>query len=185
MSQISQPSSGGGGPIPPEVPTSFVTEDGTAIPAANVLNVFGRDTVENDVENIRTVADPDMGDDLYVELTNRVRGTVQTIGATSGVVFTFTMGATPGIYTFDVIIQALKTDKTSGAGFNLFGTARTSGAAATVIGIPDKITNNDDPTLNGVDVGMTAAGNTVQFTVTGIAAQTLDWSAAGFYALLT
>jgi len=40
MSQIIKVSSGSG-PLPPDVPTQFTTDDGVAIPALNNLNVFG------------------------------------------------------------------------------------------------------------------------------------------------
>ena len=93
----------------PSVPTSFVTDDGTAIPVANTLNLLARDTTDNDVDGIRTKADPSGGDDLYVELTNRVQGTATVVGATTGDIITFDLGASAAVYRFHLQVTARDT----------------------------------------------------------------------------
>ncbi len=78
------------GPSPPIVPTSFTTDvrdndstlsPGTAIPAANNLEILGRDTDQNSSNGIRTDADPQSGKFVYVELTNRAHGSGSTTSA--------------------------------------------------------------------------------------------------------
>ena len=49
------------GPPPPTVATSYVTDDGTAIPAANVLNILG------DV-GTSTFADPNLGNTIRIRV---------------------------------------------------------------------------------------------------------------------
>ena len=51
------------GPVPPSVATSYVTDNGTAIPAANVLNVLGG-------TGIITSADPNGGNTIHVTVVN-------------------------------------------------------------------------------------------------------------------
>jgi hypothetical protein len=50
------------GPIPPAIPTEFVTDDGTVIPALNIVNVNG-DT------GVKVIADPDGSNNMLIQLT--------------------------------------------------------------------------------------------------------------------
>lgn len=51
------------GSLPPSVPTSFVTDDGTVIPAANIVNITGGPGIE-------VVADPTGSNNLVINQTN-------------------------------------------------------------------------------------------------------------------
>lgn len=68
MSQIYKPLTSGG-PIPPNIPTTFTTDSGSATPAANILNVLGDDTIANDTDGLTTSA---AGNTVTVLLTNRI-----------------------------------------------------------------------------------------------------------------
>ena len=62
MSQIYKPLTSSG-PIPPTIPTSFVTDSGTAIPAANVININGGPGVE-------IIANPNLSNNILVNVTD-------------------------------------------------------------------------------------------------------------------
>lgn len=167
------------GPVPPAVATSYVTDvNSPAIPAANVLNVLGGATTADDPQGIRT--DGSSGSNtLTVQLTNRVSGTGTTIGAVNATLFTLNLGATAASYMFEINVTGFDTATPSATGYWFVATARTTGAAATVVGTNEVF--NEDAALGLSDVDMTAAGNIVSFIVTGVAGLTLNWNAVGTY----
>jgi len=181
MSQAGAIGSSGSGPIPPTVPTSFVTDvhdnttagPGHAIPASNVLNVLGQQTSQNNDNGIRTDANPEASAFLYVELTNRFDGSVTTTNATPTTIASFSLGATPGVFTFDIQIACLNITDVNGDGYFISGTARTDGATAVLCGTPDKIVNEEVSDTANAD--MVVSGNTVIVQATGIAGKTHHW----------
>lgn len=179
MSQAGGTSSSSG-PIPPTVATTYVTDvNSPAVPAANILNVFGGDTTANDNEGIRT--DGSSGSNtLTVQLTNRLKGTVTTIDATPTTIITFALGATPGVYTFNGDFTAFDVTDTAGASYSVVSGIRTTGAAAIEIGTQFD-TNFEEAAMAAADVDVTVSGNNVIFQVTGIAAKTIDWDALFTY----
>jgi len=64
------------GPVPPSVATSYVTDNGTAIPAANILNVNGG-------PGISTSANPNGSNNLLISLDNIVSSYVNVTNAMS------------------------------------------------------------------------------------------------------
>ncbi len=171
------------GPVPPAVPTSFVTDDGTAIPAANVLNVLGIDSTENNVSGILTRANPNLSNNLEIVITNRLQGTGSTVGAVTADIITFALSAVAHVYTFDFSIAGFSSGSSEGVGYTLVGSVRSDGATATVL--PNQTLDNfEEGALVACTALMVASGNNVILRVTGTAGTTIQWGAVGTYVLI-
>lgn len=189
MSQIIQDTSSG--PVPPTVATSYVTDSGTAVPALNILNVPGNTSTNNVANGIQTTGS---GNTLTVQLTNRAVGSVVTTGAVTSTLITLPLGATPGVYTFDITVSGFaKTGIGSplGCGFTIVGSVRTDGASATLI--PTQVVDHFEEGALGNPTEVTAvlavSGNNALVNVTGktdgAAGFVIDWQGTLLYTLAT
>lgn len=168
------------GPVPPAVPTSFVTDvNSPAIPALNILNEVGGTTSTNNNNGIQT--DGSSGSNtLTIQLTNRVPGSVTTANSTPTTLSTFALGVTPGVYNFDIQVAGYDITDTAGVGYFISGSVRTTGAAAVLVGTPDKITNEEASTT-ACDANLIVSGNNAIVQVTGINAKTINWRSLSQY----
>jgi len=175
------------GPVPPEVATSYVTQDGTAVPLANVLIVNGFDSTENNVNGIITkggVVGTGTSNEVDVVITNRLQGTGTTIGATTADLVTFSLGAVAGAYTFSIDTIGFDAVTPSATGFKIQGTMRTDGATATLVGVPDE-TVIEDVGMLSADVSMVASGNNLIIRVLGVAGLTINWNTVSLYVFIS
>lgn len=171
-----------GGPIPPVIPTSFVTQNGTAVPAANILIVNGFDSTENNDNGIIAkggVVGTGTANEVDLVITNRITGTVTTVGAVTSAIITFPLTVI-GTYAIECRVAGFNTTASLGAGYSVFGTVRFDGVNANLVGTPDKITN-EEGAMSAANVTMTISGANVLVNAVGYAAQTINWSAVGLY----
>lgn len=159
----------------PAIPTSFITDDGTAIPVANELEIKARDTSENNDNGIQTVADPNNGKTVYVELTNRQTTLTTTTDASETNLSVFALGATPGVYFFWGNVQCFNTTDSLGSGYGFEAAIRTDGAAATEISI--EVTNNfEEVGMEDVYIEVTKNVNSFVLNGFGLAGKTIKWN---------
>ena len=170
------------GPIPPTVPTSFVTDvNSPAIPAANILNEIGGSTTADNNNGIRT--DGSSGSNtLTIQLTNRLTGTVTTVGALTSALITFTPTVI-GTYAIECRIAAYNTTSSLGAGYSVFGSARFDGVNSNLCGTVDRIVN-EEGAMSSANVTMTVSGANILFNAVGYAAQTINWRGVGLYTFI-
>lgn len=168
---------GGGGGTPIQTITG---NDAIAVPpTANNIFLVGGTLSTNNTNGITTTGNAGTSTET-VNLTNRVQGIVTTADATPTTLTTFALGATPGVYNFDIQVAGFDITDTAGVGYFISGSIRTTGAAAVLVGTPDKIVNEEAATV-ACDANLIVSGNNAVVQVTGIAAKTIDWRALSQY----
>ena len=170
------------GSLPPSVPTEFVTDDGTAVPAGNILNVNGIDSTENNSNGIFTRANPDLSDNLEIILSNRSRVTSTTSDGAgqSQTVNVFTPPVSTGI-TFVVSIVGYDSANNEVAGGELVGIATCSSLGVVLIVGTNDTFDESSAGLIASDWDVITDGTQVQIRFTGVAGRSIAWSAVFVY----
>lgn len=112
---------------------------------------------------------------IYQE-TGSTSSSGQTVGAGTADILTIPMGATAKTTTFFVKLASFESTTPAGGGYSLTGAIRTDGAAATLIGVPDKSVH-EEAALVGTDANLIVVGNNAVVQVTGVGGLTINWSA--------
>lgn len=173
MSQAGIINIAGGGGAGSPVQTLTGNTGGAVPPTANNINVLGDGT-------FLTVTGDAGTSTLTISETRAINGTGTTVGAVTADLITLSMGAVADTFTLDVRVAGFESTTPAGVGYFLLGTARTTGAAATLIGTPDRFAN-EEAALLACQGEIVVSANNVIVRVTGVAGLTINWRAQGVY----
>jgi hypothetical protein len=160
------------GPVPPTVATSYVTNDGTAISSANILNVKGGSGIE-------TYVDPNLSNNLFIKVQNSTTDIGQTVNNQTITLSTIDCSVA-GTYFFTTQVAAYDVAGVEAAGGQLYTTVRSTGGVVTVIDDTDAIAHRTSG-LPSIDYQITVSGTNAILQVTGQNTFTLDWGAITIY----
>ena len=183
MSQFYQGTTAGS--LPPSVPTSFVTQDGTAVPELQVLIVNAFDSTQNNANGIITkggVVGTGTANEVDVVLTNRTKVTATTsdgAGQTQTVTI-FTPTVSTGIE-FSVTFIGYDSANNEVAGGSLEGVAKRSAGGTTAITGTNDTLDEADAGLITADWDIVTDGTLIQAQFVGVAGRSISWSAVFIY----
>lgn len=173
------------GPPPPTVPTSFITDNGTAVPALNILLVKGNDSTENNNNGVLTkggVVGTGTSNEMDIILTNRLQGSGTTSSTGTADIITFTPTVV-GTYSLEYRTAAYNTTSLLGSGYSFFGAIRFDGVNSNICDAFDEI-NNEEGAMTSVDLAVVVSGSSVILRATGYLAQTINWGSVGLYTFI-
>lgn len=148
-------------------PTTYVTNAGNAVPVANILNVLGAVGVTTS----------GAGGTITITSSGGLTGSGQTIGAVTVDLITINLGAVATTYTIEAKIAGFNSATPAGCGYNLICVARTTGAAASIVGVQDKYVA-EDAALVACDANFIASGNTIIVRALGVVGLTVNWNSS-------
>lgn len=169
------------GNLPPNVPTTFTEDTGSAVPAANNLNIFGNDSTTNNNNGITTTGS---GSTVTVLITNRLQGSANTTNAGTADLVTFPLSATPGAYRIEAHVVGFDPVTPSYSSYTILGLVGSTGVAAAIIGTPDETPIESLDMLTS-DIDFVASANTFIIRAFGVAGKTIHWDVVATYEFIS
>lgn len=159
------------GPVPPTVPTSFQTDSGTAIPAANIINVV---TPGGGTQGVATSG---AGNTITITVNpTDYSGTVTTSdGAGQTQVLNVNIPI-PNNSSMSLRVNVVGFDSSSslGCGGEILATVKNISGVGSLCGASDSTINTDNG-LVGISFSVIVSGSNAQVQVKGKATHTIDW----------